>query len=297
MAVGSPPTVRRRQLGRELRGLREQHGMLAEDLAEKLRCSASRVSRIETARIRIAPGTVHEILDILEVHGAERARLVKLAREADEQGWWQEYTDRLTYEYSTYIALESEAATLRVFQPALVYGVLQTERYVRAVMEQGASLRSASEVEAKVQARLGRQPLLQKAGAPDVHVVFDEAVLHHVIGDRDILRSQLHHLVGLSRLPNLTIQVLPFSSADLLAFVPGSMVIMTFPDQNDGPVVYLESMGGDLYIERPEIVQRYVSLYERLSAQALSPKESLAMIESLAKTRRSTKRTSLPAAR
>src|SRR5687768_7614356 len=89
MAVGSPPTVRRRQLGRELRRLREEAHLLAEQIAERLGCSPSRISRIETARIRITPGTVHEILDALGIDGPERGRLVSLAREAEEPGWWQ----------------------------------------------------------------------------------------------------------------------------------------------------------------------------------------------------------------
>src|SRR6266508_4073547 len=193
MAVGSPPTVRRRQLGRELRRLREQNGVLAEQLAERLQCSPSRISRIETARIRISPGTVHEILDALSIDGGERSRLVGLARDAEEPGWWQAYSDALPYEYSTLIALESEAASLRAFDPMAVNGLLQTEPYARAVAQQA----KATAIEVRVAARLARQAILTKDNPPSLHVVLDEAVLHHVIGSPDVLRDQLIRLVEL----------------------------------------------------------------------------------------------------
>jgi transcriptional regulator with XRE-family HTH domain len=291
VAVGSPPTVRRRHLGRELRRLREERNMLAEVLAERLRCSPSRVSRIETARIRIAPGTVHEILDILEIQGAEREQLVQLARDAEEQGWWQDYPD-LPYEYATYIALESEAVSVRVFQLSIMYGLFQTEAYARAVMEQGLAgrQRSPGEVDARLRARLQRQAILTKPNAAQFQVVLDESVLHHVIGDHAVLRSQLKHLLELSQLPNVTVQVLPFSSANLLALITGPMVIMGFSDESDGLVVYLENMAGDHYVDRRDSIDTHVAQHDRLCADALSPADSQALISSLAKARRPRKR-------
>jgi transcriptional regulator with XRE-family HTH domain len=281
MAVGSPPTVRRRQLGRELRRLREESGLLAEELADRLRCSASRISRIETARIRIAPGTVHEILDALSIDGPDRSRLVGLAREAEEPGWWQAYGDALPYEYATYIALESEASSLKVFEPIVMHGLLQTEDYARATIRLDARQRRPSEVEALVAARLARQTVLTKRNPVQLHVVLDESVLRRVIGSREILRSQLKRLVELTQLRNVTIQVLPFESGDLLAFFTGAVIVMEFPDPNHGPVMYLENVAGDLYVERPETIREYLSTFDELAAKALSPEESAKMILSL----------------
>ncbi|HKT06216.1 MAG TPA: helix-turn-helix transcriptional regulator [Rugosimonospora sp.] len=281
MAVGSPPTVRRRQLGRELRRLREDAGLLAEALAERLHCSPSRVSRIETARIRIGPGTVHEILDALGVHGDERARLVALAREAEEPGWWQAYTDALPLPYATYISLESEAVSLKAFEPTLVYGLLQTREYARAVIEPGARHQQPSEVAARIEARLARQRVLTKPDPVRLHVVLDEAVLHHAVGGHEVLRAQLQRLVELARRPNVTIQVLPFEKSSALVFFPGPVVIMGFPDPDAPPVMYLESVATDLYVERPETVQAHLDLYDRLVEQALSPSRSIRKIQSL----------------
>lgn len=279
MAVGSPPTVRRRQLGRELRRLREESGLLAEELADRLRCSASRISRIETARIRIAPGTVHEILDALSIDGPDRSRLVGLAREAEEPGWWQAYSDALPYEYATYIALESEASALKVFEPIVMHGLLQTEEYARAVIERGAQKHPPSEVQARVAARLARQAVLTKDDPLKLHVILDESVLYRVIGSRETLRAQLAHLVELARLPNVTIQVLPFESADLLTFFTGPVVLIELPDSAEGPLVHLENPAGGMYVERPQAVEEYVRIFGRVSAQALNVEQSITKIE------------------
>lgn len=281
MAVGSPPTVRRRQLGRELRRLREESKLLAEHLAARLRCSTSRVSRIETARVRITPGTVHEILDVLGVDGPERDRLVALAREADTPGWWQQYTDTLPYEYSTYIALESEAVSLRVFEPILVYGLLQTEEYARAIVERGAGHRQPVEVEAWVRSRLARQDVLTKPNPVRLHTVLDESVLRRVIGGQEVMRAQRRRLLALAQLPNVTIQVLPFESAGVLARLTGPLVILELPDPGDGPIVYVESHAGDHYLERPADVSGFTSTFERLCAEALDPDDSMNRIELL----------------
>jgi transcriptional regulator with XRE-family HTH domain len=279
VAAGSPPTVRRRQLGRELRRLREQNGMLAEQLAEHMHCSPSRISRIETARIRISPGTVHEILDALEVGGAERSRLVALARDAEEPGWWQAYTDALPYEYSTLIALESEAVSLQAFEPIVVHGLLQTEAYAHAVAERS----TLEEIRARVEARLNRQAILTKDDAPTLHVVLDESVLHHVFGSREILRDQLVRLIEWAELPNVTIQVLPFESAEALKVLTGPFIILRFRDVDDGPVIYVENLAGDLYLEKADAIALYTSAYKRLCETALDPPSSIKKIASLAR--------------
>jgi transcriptional regulator with XRE-family HTH domain len=277
MAVGSPPTVRRRQLGRELRRLREESGLLAEQLAGRLRCSPSRISRIETARIRIAPGTVHEILDVLGVDGSVRSRLVELARQADEPGWWQPYTDGLPYEYSTYIALESEADVIRAFEPSLVYGSLQSEDYARAVVRSFAPGRT----EARVQARLARKEALRAGRPPKLNVILDESVLRHVIGNREVLKGQLQHILELARLPNLVVQVLPFDHADVVRYFTGPAVVLEFADSADSPVVYLENLAGGLYVEKTEEIKRYMSIFETLVRQSLSQRRSHELIRSM----------------
>ncbi|MFS8477700.1 MAG: helix-turn-helix transcriptional regulator [Micromonosporaceae bacterium] len=282
MAVGSPPTVRRRQLGRELRKLREEAGLHIDDVAEQLRCSPSRVSRIETARIRIAPGTVHEILDVLDIHDDRRARLVSLARQAEEPGWWQEYTDVLTYEYSTYIALEAEASTLHAFEPLVIHGLLQTEEYARAVISKHYA-GDAAEVEPRVKARLARQEALRRDEPLRLWVLIGEAALRQQVGGPKVMRAQLRRLIEVARLPHVRLQILPFS-VGALTWMTGPFSILDFPDPDVPTVVYVESLAGDTYIESPHGVEGCTKVFDGLAADALDVSDSLAMLETLSRT-------------
>jgi transcriptional regulator with XRE-family HTH domain len=281
VAVGSPPTVRRRQLGRELRKLREGAGLHIDQLAGALRCSPSRISRIETARIRIAPGTVHEILDVLGVQGEQRGRLVALAREAEQPGWWQAYSDSLTYEYATYIALESEASRLRIFEPMVVHGLLQTEAYTRAVVEQWSRHQRSADVEALVAARMARQAALVRPDPLAVHILLDEAVLHHVVGAPEVLEEQLRHLMAVAGRSNIRLQVIPFGSARVMAVLSGPVVVLDFPEPDLGSIMFLENFAGDLYVERGETLRRYLEIFEDVAADALSEAHSLDLISRL----------------
>jgi len=282
VAVGSPPTVRRRQLGRELRKLREEAGLHIDDVAEQLRCSPSRVSRIETARIRIAPGTVHEILDVLDIHDDRRARLVSLARQAEEPGWWQEYTDVLTYEYSTYIALEAEASTLHAFEPLVIHGLLQTEEYARAVISKHYA-GDAAEVEPRVKARLARQEALRRDEPLRLWVLIGEAALRQQVGGPKVMRAQLRRLIEVARLPHVRLQILPFSVGALTS-MNGPFSILDFPDPDVPTVVYVESLAGDTYIESPHGVELCTKVFDGLAADALDVSDSLAMLETLSRT-------------
>lgn len=281
MAVGSPPTVRRRQLGRELRKLREAAGLKAEQLAHELHCSASRISRIETARIRIAPGTVHEILDVLDIQGAERAQLVRLARVAQEAGWWQEYGDTITYEYSTLIALESEAAELRTFEPTVVPGLLQTEDYARAVTRKTVIDQRPEWTETRVEVRMARQQVLTRADPVRLWAVLDEGVLRRVVGGPAVMRAQLRALFDAGERANVRILVLPFARG-AHACTTGPFVIIGFPEDADPDVVYVETKAGDLYVEKKIGIQRYNLVFDDLRADALGADESAALIGRIA---------------
>ncbi|WP_326551570.1 helix-turn-helix domain-containing protein [Micromonospora sp. NBC_01813] len=282
MVVGSPPTVRRRQLGRELRAIRERSGLLAEQVAVELRCSTSRVSRIETARVRITPGTVHELLDIYGVEGPDRQRLVALARQAQETGWWQEYSERLTWEYSTLIALENDAAELRWFEPSVLPGLVQTEEYARTVIRKTLPGHSAETIEEKVGVRMARQRVLTRDTDPvRLWAVLDEAVLRRLVGGPDLMRRQLRHLVELSTLSTVRLQVLPFARG-ASACITGPFTVLTFPETADADVAYVENEAGDLYVEKPAGVDRYNLVFDDLRADALGCDDSRAFIAEVA---------------
>jgi hypothetical protein len=164
-----------------------------------------------------------------------------------------------------------------VFEPILVYGLLQTEEYARAVVQRALP----KDTEARVAARLARQAVLTKNDPPTLHVVLDESVLHRVIGSRDVLRGQLRRLVELARLPNVTIQVLPFAAADVLRGLTGPVVVMEFGELDDPPVIYVENFAGDLYVEKSDVVLEYLATFDELTLKALDPIRSIQLIKKL----------------
>ncbi|MEV4625653.1 helix-turn-helix transcriptional regulator [Micromonospora sp. NPDC049523] len=291
MVVGSPPTVRRRQLGRELRKLREAAGFKAEQVALEVRCSPSRVSRIETARVRITPGTVHELLDVYRVEGAERQRLVALARQAQEAGWWQAHSDALTWEYSTLIALEHDATELRTFESSVLPGLLQTEEYARTVLRKTLLEQADAATEEKLVVRLARQRILTRAQDPvRLWAILDEAVLRRQVGGPDVMGPQLRHLVEMAGRPNVQLQVLPFDRG-AYACNTGPFLLLGFSSADgeeivgepaDGDVVYVENEAGDIYVEKEPGVARYRMVFDNLRADALTCEESRAWLARLA---------------
>ena len=292
MVVGSPPTVRRRQLGRELRKLREAAGFKAEQVALEVRCSPSRVSRIETARVRITPGTVHELLDVYRVEGAERQRLVALARQAQEAGWWQAHSDTLTWEYSTLIALEHDATELRTFESSVLPGLLQTEEYARTVLRKTLPEQTEAEAEEKLVVRLARQRILTRAQEPvRLWAILDEAVLRRQVGGPEVMGPQLRHLVEMAGLPNVQLQVLPFARG-AYACNTGPFLLLSFSAEvdgeevpgvpGDGDVVYVENEAGDIYVEKEPGLARYRTVFDNLRVDALTCEESKTWLAELA---------------
>src|SRR5207248_1701121 len=110
MARGHSPTVRRRRLASELRRLRELADLTIDDVAEKLECSASKISRIETGHVGVTPRDARELLKLYGIGSDDVEARVQLAREARKKGWWHAYNEVFT---GAFVGLESEASSLR----------------------------------------------------------------------------------------------------------------------------------------------------------------------------------------
>lgn len=266
MAGASSPTVRRRELGANLRGLRAEAGLTVEQVAERLLCSPSKISRLETGHRSVSQRDVRDLCDIYGVSDpAERSRLMTLAREGKQQAWWHSYDLR----YQTYVGLEDEAISIRVYNANVVPGLLQTEDYARAVTKAVLPQRTVGAVAQEVDARLTRQQLLTKPEPPNLQVVLDESVLRRVVGNPGVMRAQLSQLLELSLLPNVTIRVLPYEAGALPA-VETKFIILGFSSPAVSDVVFVEGLVGDLYLEKPADVHEYSSVYENLLKMALS---------------------------
>lgn len=282
MAGNVNPTVRRRRLGQELRRLREEQGMTAEEVAERLLVSQSKISRLENGRRSISP---RDVRDLCAVYQVEDHRLVEslmqMARESRQQGWWHAFAE-LSPTYSVYIGLETDASSLRVFEPLVVPGLLQTPGYANAVISGALPEVAQDEVNSRVQVRLRRQQRLHdEENALRLWAVVDEAALRREVGGPRTMVEQLHRLAEWSLLPHVTLQVMPFS-AGAHPGVNGQYTILEFPEASDSTVIYLEGGTSDLYLEKPHDVQYYSIMYEHLRAQALSPEQSRHFLVKLA---------------
>ncbi|GAB3501688.1 helix-turn-helix domain-containing protein [Amycolatopsis cihanbeyliensis] len=274
MARGQGPTVRRRRLATELRRLREAADMTIDEVGEKLECSASKISRIETGHVGVTPRDVRDMLELYGVSGDDREALVQLAREARKQGWWHAYKEVFN---GTFVGLEADASSLQTFQALLVPGLLQTEQYAREVIRAMRPDTGESDIQRRVAARMARQDLLTDSNPPEYWAVIDEAVLHRAVGSREVMARQLHRLVEVARMPHVTLQVLPFA-AGAHAGMEGPFVILGYPEHADPDVVYLESTGSGFFLELPPEVRHYSLMFDHLRAAALKPDDSTDVI-------------------
>jgi transcriptional regulator with XRE-family HTH domain len=271
------PTIRRRRLGVELRRHREAAGITIEVVAERLGCSTSKVSRIETGHTGAAPRDVADILDIYGVPESVRPELVQIAREAKQKGWWHPFSTVLN---RAYVGLEAAARSIRTYEQQVVPGLLQSEEYAIAMIRAARLGDTDTEIEQRVHVRMARQSLLTQDDPIDLRVVLDEAVLSRPVGGDDVMRDQLMRLIEAARLPNVIIQILPFVAGPH-AGMDGTFVILEFEEDEDADVVFAENATGGLFLEKAEELRKYHSIFETIRATALDPEESIEMIEML----------------
>ncbi|MER7777793.1 helix-turn-helix domain-containing protein [Streptomyces sp. NBC_01723] len=281
MASSVNPTVRRRRLGQELRRLRELKGMTAEEVAERLLVSQSKISRLENGRRSISQRDVRDLCGVYEVEDQRIVdSLMQMAKDSRQQGWWHAFGD---IPYSVYIGLETDAESLRTYEPQIITGLLQTRAYAEALIQGALPETSVADIEKRVQVRIRRQERIATQNNPlRLWVVLDEASLRRVVGGRQVMREQLEHVAEMSQLPHITVQVLPF---DVGAHpgINGQYSILEFADAADSSVVYIEGVTSDLYLEKALDVQKYTVMYEHLRAQALNVEQSRQRIEDVAK--------------
>ncbi|WP_148308241.1 helix-turn-helix domain-containing protein [Actinoplanes friuliensis] len=272
------PTIRRRRLGAELRRYRDAAGVTIDVVAERLGCSPSKVSRIETGHTSATPRDVKDMLDIYGVDGVESDELVQISREARQKGWWHPFSTVLS---GAFVGMEAAAKTVRAYEQQVVPGLLQTDKYAIAMIRAARPSDSDQEIEQRVRVRMARQALLIQDDPIDLQVVLDEAVVSRPVGGDEVMRDQMLRLVEMSLLPNVTLQILPFA-AGAHAGMDGTFSILDFPDAEDPNVVFAENATGGLFLEKSDELRKYNSIFETIRATALSPEESRNMIVLLA---------------
>jgi transcriptional regulator with XRE-family HTH domain len=269
----------RRRVGAELRRLRENRGAHLAEVAAQLQWSESKLSRVETGHMSIRPGDLDRILDLYRVDTDERAHLRAIAAKARQRAWWEAYGYGLPDAYETFIGFEAEAARILAYEAQLIFGLLQTPEYARAVMQaEGTADDIASR---RVAVRMARQAVLAREPPPQLHVVLDEAALRRPIGGQGIMRRQLRRLVDAAEQPGITIQVLPFEAGGHPGLA-GSFVILEFANESDGPLVYSEGATGGVLRAKNSDLQNYHVRFATLAATALSEDLSVQFIAAAA---------------
>ena len=194
IAPGSP-TVRRRRLAAELRGIRESKGKSGDAVAAALKWSPSKISRYERARTGLRPREVERLLDYYGITGSHRALLLSLAEDAAQKGWWEEFADTLAEDYQQFIGLEHEATSIAIWHVDVVAGLLQTESYARHIIGSYSRVEPVAPgmIGRLVKVRMQRQQVLDREGL-QLTVVLDESVLTRRIGDESVMYEQLQRL-------------------------------------------------------------------------------------------------------
>jgi len=277
--AGTSPTVRQRELGKRLRELRGQHEMTVEDVAEKLLCSATKVSRLETAVRRPSLRDVRDLCVLYGVDEATSAELMSLARGAREQGWWTQYED---LDLDPYIGLEQEAAAITCFSMYYMPALLQTEDYAQAIIKALAPKIEPAIHQQRVEVRMRRQERLDGTNRPRYRVLLDEAALRRRVGSPALMAAQLGKVLEAARSDKVTIQVITFDTGAHAA-ADVFFVLLEFEDANLSPVVFIEGLTGNQYIERKADIARYREAIEYLRDSALSPRDSLSLIAEVQK--------------
>jgi transcriptional regulator with XRE-family HTH domain len=275
------PTVRRRRLRYELRRLRTERGLTIEDVQERSYgdVRAPTLSRWETGERSIRPTDLRLLLDIYEIPADEREPLLTLARQARERGWWHQYASAVPDWFQVYVGLETESSTIREYAAELVPGLLQTEGYYRGFLASVAP--GDPEIDKKVKVRLARQEHLTNGDRPNYWAVLNEAVIRRPVGGHEVMSRQLERITEVAELPNVTLQVLPFS-VGVHPAMEGPYSILGFPEPHDPDVVYQENQSGSVYLEKADEAERFSQMFSHLIAKALSPEDSVRLIREVA---------------
>ncbi|MFI1730237.1 helix-turn-helix domain-containing protein [Streptomyces acidicola] len=279
MAVG--PTTRRRQLGADLRRLRELNGLTLEEAGTRVGISKATLSRYETKEGAVKWPAVDALCREYGASDEERLALVELAKGAKIQGWWRSLADPIPESMNLMLTLEDEVIREDHYACMYIPGLLQTRDYAEAVHRASEMQCPEREVQHMVDIRMKRQELLQRQNPPHIWCVIDEAAVRRLVGGHEVMRAQLQHVLSMSELPHVTVQVLPFSTGAHAAAV-GSFVVLCGPNP-DLDVVYVDILGGGLFMEKPQELERYRLAFQYLKAQALDLKSSAQLIHRINK--------------
>lgn len=289
--VQTASTLPRRQLGRYLREWRSRVGLTQAAAGRLVEMSASALQRIEAGETtRLRGRDIEALCDVYGVPPETTSAFVGLARQANVKSWWHQYGDLIPPDFNVYVGLESVAAKIYSYQPELIPGLLQTPQYVYELIRSRQPEGPVTEWEQHVEFRAHRRTIINRRTEPvRLDVVIGEAALRRPVGSPGVMAKQLRHLADVpGQLPHVTVRVLPFAAG-----FPGGVslppfVILGFGEMTPGepiepPVVYLEAVVGNLYLEKPDDTANYHEAHDRLVRAALDEVASRQLLRQVAR--------------
>jgi transcriptional regulator with XRE-family HTH domain len=274
------PTVRQRELGRRLREQRLEHGLIIEDVAEKLLCSARKIGRLETGSGRPSLRDVRDLCALYDVGMATTDELMELARGAREQAWWTQYED---LKLDPYLGLEEVATAITSFTTFYLPALLQTEDYTREIIKRIAPKMDPDIYRQRVEARMRRQEVLKRDNPPRYRVLLDESVLYRSVGEPPLMVAQIDRILQVEREGKATIQIIPFDYG-MPAAEDSNFVLLEFDDNPKiSPMVFVEGLTRNQYLENINDVVRYKETIDYLRYAALNARDSAERITEMRK--------------
>ncbi len=282
MVAAHTPTVIGRHVALRLRALREATGLSFADVERLSKPSGNKIGeqkvrRIERAEVRPERTDIETLLGIYGVPYAEAKVILEQFDLSWQSGWWLSYPDIVV---GPFVSFEREAEQIRTWQPYVFPGLFQTDAYAWAMVTAGMPHISEEEAERRVRVRAERRTVVT-GKAPQIHAVLGEAALRQAIGGEDVMRRQLRHLLEVAELPNVTLQVLPFS-ARAHAGLTGPSVILSFAEGIFHDVVYVDGPGAGWYGETERDLEVFTLLWGDVADAALPPEDSVAIVAALA---------------
>ena len=266
--------MRRKQLGAELRRLREAAKISPGRAAMELDCSEARIRHLENGRNTPTKPDLTVLATLYGIPADIHEQLERARQEAGERGWWANY--RLPNPLQNYVGMEADATLTRNWELELVPGLLQTEAYARAVHQLTSHLVPPAQIDLWVAARMKRQERLRGDQPLRLHAVVSEGALRRLNGS-ELAVEQFRHMVAAADLPNVTLQVLPFS-AGMHPSMAGGFTHLAFPEDVSEPVGWLEyAIGGQMVDDRRSVASLGL-LFDQLAERALSPRDSVRYI-------------------
>jgi transcriptional regulator with XRE-family HTH domain len=272
------PVMTRRRLGGELKRLRDLSGLKLEDVAKRLECSPSKISRLENGKGIPRTRDVRDMLDAYGIpEGEQRKRLLEWSRTGQAPMWWREYADVLPSGVDTYVELEWDASRICAYESHLVHGLLQTPEYAAAILDRfWGQGRPGADVSRMVEVRIRRQEALRADHGLMFRCVLDESTLYRSAGSAAVLRGQLEHLVDVASAEHVDVRVLPFT-AGLATIDVSSFAKIEFSAGLESGLVYVESTNA--FITDPAEIATYERRMADIVNASLTEDMSVPLIE------------------